>query len=122
MARMVIVTNTELTSGNANELAEALGALGHEVVRAGSLGEASGDVIFADAPALSAATVAGASAPADTPVVVIASAESAREAIDVVKGGGAYDALRLPGSREEIELAAYRALRCEKLMRENDQL
>lgn len=124
MARMVIITNTESNSGSSTlaavtELADALRAQGHEVDRAESVSQASGDVIFAE-PAMFSSS----SAPTDTPVVVWTTAQStgdAVNAIDAVKSG-AYDLLQLPASASQIELTAWRALRCGKLMRENEAL
>ena len=115
MAKMTIVATT-------NEAEEELGAVlrgaGHDVRRAESMSEiaAGDDVVFVSPAQFSN----GPAAPGDVPVIILApAADQVPAAIDAVRAGGAYDVLRLPSSPEEIELAAWRALRCQQLMREN---
>jgi DNA-binding NtrC family response regulator len=117
MAKMTIVSGR----GQDQELAAVLRGAGYEVSRAGSMSEAAsgGDVVFAE-PELFAA---GPAAPGDVPVIVTALADDqVPAAIDAVRAGGAYDMLRLPSSPVEIELTAWRALRCQQLMRDNAAL
>jgi len=117
MAKIVIVSNgTEPTA----PLFDALAAAGHEVTRAPSLAEVSGDVLYIDSP-LFRASESAAAALADTSVVVLTSAEELGDAMESVKAG-AIDVLRLPASAEEIELSLHRALRFGKLIRENDAM
>ena len=121
MAKMVIVVGTNGVSNEA-ELTEALRGAGHEVVRSDSVSNVDGgmfDVVFAAPETLAN----GPAAPGDVPVVVTAAGEQQlASAIDAVRSRGAYDVLGLPASALEIELTAWRALRCGQLMRENAQL
>ena len=121
MAKMVIVVGTNGVA-NETELTEALRGAGHEVVRTESIGTVDGaaaDVVFA-APAVFAD---GLPVSGDVPVVVIAVGDQQMAgAIDAVRSRGAYDVLSLPASPLEIELTAWRALRCGHLMRENASL
>jgi DNA-binding NtrC family response regulator len=108
---MVIVATEQYS-----DLADALRGAGHDVRHASSMSDVSGcDVVFA-APAEFAF---GPAAPGDVPVIVTTAPEQVPAAIDAVRSGGAYDMLRLPSSPDEIELTAWRALRCQQLMREN---
>ena len=114
MARIVIVAGTDA----GQEVAAALSAAGHEIVRTDSLSSESlsqGDVVFIE-PWLYTGSV-----PADVPVVILASGESVPAALEAVKNG-AYDLLRVPCTREEIRFAADRALRYHQLVTENDRL
>jgi DNA-binding NtrC family response regulator len=89
-------------------------------VRAESLSEpavaAQGDVIFIE-PWLYAAD----STPSDVPVILLTNADAVPSAVEAVKNG-AYDMLRVPCTRDEIRLAAQRALRHHELVLENQQL
>jgi DNA-binding NtrC family response regulator len=117
MAKMVIVG----INGNEAELTEALRGAGHEVVRASAMSEVDGggEVVFASPDAFAS----GQAAPGHVPVVVTASGETQMAgAIDAVRDRGAYDVLSLPATPLEIELTAWRALRCGQLMRENAAL
>ena len=117
MARIVIVAGTEA----GQDVAAALSAAGHQIVRAESLAEPAvatqGDVIFIE-PWLYAADAT----PSDVPVILLTNSESVAGAVEAVKTGGAYDILRVPGTRDEIRLAAQRALRHHQLVSENQQL
>jgi DNA-binding NtrC family response regulator len=123
MAKMAIVTTG---SQSDQDLFEALTAAGHEVstapaMSAVSRGSSDGDgggslgVVFASASAFAS----GPAAPADVPVIITAEGGQIADAIDAVRRGGAYDLLRLPTSPDQIELTAWRALRCQQIMREN---
>jgi DNA-binding NtrC family response regulator len=116
MARIVIVAGTDA----GQDVAAALSAGGHQIVRAESLAEpavaAGGDVIFIE-PWLFAADTT----PADVPVILLTNADAVPAAVEAVKNG-AYDMLRVPCTRDEIRLAAQRALRHHELVRENQQL
>jgi DNA-binding NtrC family response regulator len=116
MARIVIVAGTDA----GQDVAAALSAAGHQIVRAESLAEpavaAQGDVVFIE-PWLYAAD----STPSDVPVILLTNADSVASAVEAVKSG-AYDILRVPSTRDEIRLAAQRALRHHELVRENQQL
>jgi DNA-binding NtrC family response regulator len=127
MAKMVIVATDGFSSEQ--ELTEALRGAGHEVTRVGSLSGVSetagaADVVFADAQFFADNAAAGTpAAPGDVPVIVTAgSAEQMPAAVDAVRNRGAYDVLQLPAPATEIELASWRALRCQQLMRENAAL
>ncbi len=122
MAKMVIVGSNGTNgteSNNSEQLTEALRGAGHEVNRIGSMSEIAhiaADVVFADPSAFAS----GPAAPGDVPVIVTAnSEEQLLAAIDAVRTQGAYDVLQLPAPSTEIELASWRALRCQQLMREN---
>ncbi|MEA2735206.1 MAG: hypothetical protein QOE14_1657 [Humisphaera sp.] len=115
MARIVIVAGTDA----GQDVAAALSAAGHEIVRAESLAgaaDAEGDVLFVEPWLFAAGTT-----PDDVPVVLLASADSLPAAVEAVKAG-AYDLLRVPCSRDEIKLAAERALRYQQLLIENESL
>jgi len=116
MARIVIVAGTDA----GQDVAAALSAVGHQIVRAESLSEpavaAQGDVIFVE-PWLYAAD----STPSDVPVILLTNADAVTSAVEAVKNG-AYDMLRVPCTRDEIRLAAQRALRHHELVIENQQL
>jgi DNA-binding NtrC family response regulator len=115
MARIVIVAGTDA----GQDVAAALSAAGHQIVRAESLSSgaaAQGDVIFIE-PWLYAAG----SPPADAPVVLLTSQDALPAAVEAVKNG-AYDLVRVPCTRDEVRLVANRALRYHQLVRENEQL
>jgi DNA-binding NtrC family response regulator len=116
MARIVIVAGTDA----GQDVAAALSAAGHQIVRAESLAEpavaAQGDVVFIE-PWLYAAD----STPSDVPVILLTNADAVPSAVEAVKNG-AYDMLRVPCTRDEIRLAAQRALRHHELVLENEQL
>ena len=116
MARIVIVAGTDA----GQDVAAALSAAGHQIVRAESLSSpavaAQGDVIFIE-PWLYAAD----STPSDVPVILLTNADALPAAVEAVKNG-AYDMLRVPCTRDEIRLAAQRALRHHELVLENEQL
>jgi hypothetical protein len=116
MARIVIVAGTDA----GQDVAAALSAAGHQIVRAESLAApavaAQGDVIFIE-PWLYAAD----QTPSDVPVVLLTNADGIASAVEAVKNG-AYDLLRVPCTREEVRLVAQRALRYDELVRENEQL
>jgi DNA-binding NtrC family response regulator len=116
MARIVIVAGMDA----GQDVAAALSAAGHQIVRAESLAEpavaAQGDVIFIE-PWLYAAD----STPGDVPVILLTNADAVPSAVEAVKNG-AYDMLRVPCTRDEIRLAAQRALRHHELVIENQQL
>ena len=112
MARIVIVAGTDA----GQDVAAALNAGGHQVVRTDSLSSQSasqGDVIFVE-PWLYAA---GAT-PSDAPVVMLTTNEALPAAVQAVSNG-AYDLLRVPCTREEVKLVADRALRFQQLVAEN---
>jgi DNA-binding NtrC family response regulator len=116
MARIVIVAGTDA----GQDVAAALSAAGHQIVRAESLSApavaAGGDAIFIE-PWLYAADAT----PSDVPVILLTNADAVPAAVEAVKNG-AYDMLRVPCSRDEIRLAAQRALRHHELTVENRQL
>jgi DNA-binding NtrC family response regulator len=116
MARIVIVAGTDA----GQDVAAALSAAGHQIVRAESLSSpavaAQGDVIFIE-PWLYAAD----STPSDVPVILLTNTDALPAAVEAVKKG-AYDMLRVPCTRDEIRLAAQRALRHHELVMENEQL
>ena len=124
MAKMVMIGGTgQLAGDNEAALVEALRGAGHEVLRAGALsdidGGTSADVVFA-APEVFAN---GQAAPGGVPLVVTAAGDAQlASAIEAVRDRGAYDVLSLPASPLEVELTAWRALRCGQLMRENASL
>jgi DNA-binding NtrC family response regulator len=123
MAKMVMIGGGTGQGGdNDAALTEALRGAGHEVIRAGALSDidtATTDVVFA-APQVFAD---GQGAPGGVPLVVTAAGEAQlASAIEAVRDRGAYDVLGLPASPLEIELTAWRALRCGQLMRENATL
>ena len=116
MARIVIVAGTDA----GQDVAAALSAAGHQIVRADSLAEpavaAQGDVIFIEPWLYAADTM-----PSDVPVILLTNADAVPAAVEAVKNG-AYDMLRVPCTRDEIRLAAERALRHHELIIENQQL
>jgi DNA-binding NtrC family response regulator len=116
MARIVIVAGTDA----GQDVAAALSAAGHQIVRAESLSSpavaAQGDVIFIE-PWLYAADAT----PSDVPVILLTNADAVPAAVEAVKNG-AYDLLHVPCTRDEIRLAAQRALRHHELVVENQQL
>ncbi len=116
MARIVIVAGTDA----GQDVAAALSAAGHQIVRAESLSApavaAQGDAIFIE-PWLYAAD----QTPSDVPVVLLSNADGVASAVEAVRNG-AYDLLRVPCTRDEIRLAAERALRHHELVLENEQL
>ena len=116
MARIVIVAGTDA----GQDVAAALSAAGHQIVRAESLSApavaSQGDVIFIE-PWLYAADAT----PGDAPVVLLTNADAVPSAVEAVKNG-AYDLLRVPCTRDEVRLVAQRALRYQELVRENEQL
>ena len=116
MARIVIVAGTDA----GQDVAAALSAAGHQIVRAESLSApavaAQGDVIFIE-PWLYAAD----QTPSDVPVVLLTNADGVASAVEAVRNG-AYDLLRVPCTRDEVRLVAQRALRYHELVRENEQL
>jgi len=116
MARVVIVAGTDA----GQDVAAALSAAGHQIVRAESLSSpavaAQGDVIFIE-PWLYAAD----QTPSDVPVVLLTNADGVTSAVEAVRNG-AYDLLRVPCTRDEVRLVAQRALRHHALVRENEQL
>ena len=116
MARIVIVAGTDA----GQDVAAALSAAGHQIVRAESLSSpavaAQGDVIFIE-PWLYAADAT----PSDVPVVLLTNVDAVPSAVEAVKNG-AYDLLRVPCTRDEVRLAAQRALRYQELVTENRQL
>ena len=116
MARIVIVAGTDA----GQDVAAALSAAGHQIVRAESLSSpavaAQGDVIFIE-PWLYAAD----QTPSDVPVVLLTNADGVTSAVEAVRNG-AYDLLRVPCTRDEVRLVAQRALRYHALVRENEQL
>ena len=116
MARIVIVAGTDA----GQDVAAALSAAGHQIVRAESLSSpavaAQGDVIFIE-PWLYAAD----QTPSDVPVVLLTNADGVTSAVEAVRNG-AYDLLRVPCTREEVRHVAQRALRYHELVLENEQL
>jgi DNA-binding NtrC family response regulator len=116
MARIVIVAGTDA----GQDVAAALSAAGHQIVRAESLSApavaSQGDVIFIE-PWLYAAD----QTPSDVPVVLLTNADGVASAVEAVRNG-AYDLLRVPCTRDEVRLVAQRALRYHELVRENEQL
>jgi len=116
MARIVIVAGTDA----GQDVAAALSAAGHQIVRAEALSSpavaAQGDLIFIE-PWLYAADAT----PSDVPVVLLTNADAVPAAVEAVKNG-AYDLLRVPCTRDEVRLAAQRALRYHELSVENQQL
>ena len=116
MARIVIVAGTDA----GQDVAAALSAGGHQIVRAESLSSpavaAQSDIIFIE-PWLYAADAT----PGDVPVVLLTGADGVPAAVEAVKKG-AYDMLRVPSTRDEIRLVAERALRHQQLVHENEQL
>ena len=116
MARIVIVAGTDA----GQDVAAALSAAGHQIVRAESLSSpavaAQGDVIFIE-PWLYTAD----STSSDVPVVLLTNEDAVPAAVEAVKNG-AYDMLRLPCTRDEIRLVAQRALRHHELVQELEQL
>ena len=113
MARIVIVAGTDA----GQDVAAALSAAGHQIVRAESLSSpavaSQGDVIFIE-PWLFAADAT----PSDVPVILLTNADAVPSAVEAVKNG-AYDLLRVPCTRDEVRLAAQRALRYQELVAEN---
>jgi len=121
MAKMVMIGGTGQSGDNEAALTEALRGAGHEVVRACALSDIDGatDVVFAAPEAFAE----GQGAPGGVPLVVTAAGDAQlASAIEAVRDRGAYDVLGLPASPLEIELTAWRALRCGQLMRENASL
>jgi DNA-binding NtrC family response regulator len=114
MARIVIVAGTDA----GQDVAAALSAAGHEVIRTESLPADAhgGDAVFIEPWLFAAGTT-----PADVPVVLLTSHEAVAAAVDAVKAG-AYDLVRVPCSRDEILLVAERAIRHHHLVQENEQL
>ena len=116
MARIVIVAGTDA----GQDVAAALSAAGHQIVRAESLSSpavaAQGDVIFIE-PWLYAAD----QTPSDVPVVLLTNADGVTSAVEAVRNG-AYDLVRVPCTRDEVRLVAQRALRYHELALENEQL
>src|SRR5688572_18696931 len=116
MARIVIVAGTDA----GQDVAAALSAAGHQVVRTDSLSSQSasqGEVIFVE-PWLYAAD----NTPADAPVVMLTSNEALPAAVQAVSNGGAYDLLRVPCTSDEVRIVADRALRYQQLAAENRHL
>jgi DNA-binding NtrC family response regulator len=116
MARIVIVAGTDA----GQDVAAALSAAGHQIVRAESLSSpavaSQGDVIFIE-PWLYAAD----QTPSDVPVVLLTNADGVASAVEAVRNG-AYDLLRVPCTRDEVRLVAQRALRYHELVVENEHL
>src|SRR5215213_4990492 len=117
MARIVIVAGTDA----GQDVAAALSAAGHQIVRAESLTApavaSQADLVFIE-PWLFAA---GAT-PGDVPVILLTNGDAVPAAVEALKTGGAHDILRVPCSRDEIRLVAERAIRFHQLKQENQQL
>ena len=117
MARIVIVAGTDA----GQDVAAALSAAGHQIVRAESLA-APGVASQGDRVLIEPWLFAAGSTPLDVPVVMLTNGDAVPAAVEAVKSGGAFDILRVPSSRDEIRTVVERALRVDQLWRENQNL